>query len=108
MARRPQLPQIVIANDLLEGDVVFLGRSGWVRDHRGARVGHSAQEIAAIEAIGKAEMAANRVVDASLIDVLLTQEGTPEPLHYRERIRTLGPSVRLDLGKQAEAGETKR
>jgi hypothetical protein len=108
MARQAQFPQIVIANDLLEGDVVFLGHTGWVRNHRDARVGQSAPEIAAIEAIGKAAVAANRVVDASLIDVRLTADGTPEPLHYRERLRTLGPSIRPDLGKQAEAREIKR
>jgi hypothetical protein len=108
MARQPQLPKIIIANDLLEGDVVFLGRHSWVRNHRDARIGYSPQDIAEIEAIGKLEMAANRVVDATLIDVALTQEGTPEPLHYRERLRTLGPSIRPDLGKQAEAGEIKR
>jgi hypothetical protein len=108
MARPTQHPQIIIANDLLEGDVVFLGHTGWVRDHRDARVAHSASEITAIEAIGKAEVAANRVVDALLIDVCLTAEGTPEPRHYRERLRTLGPSIRPDLGKQAQAREIKR
>jgi hypothetical protein len=29
-------------------------------------------------------------------------DGKIRALHMRERIRTLGPTVRLDLGKQAE------
>jgi hypothetical protein len=107
MARQPQPPQIVIANDLIEGDVIFLGPQGWIRDHRGAKVGHTAEQFAELDAICKAEMAANHVVDATLVDVHVTADGTPEPLHYRERLRTLGPSVRPDLGKQAERPGTK-
>jgi len=36
--------------------------------------------------------------------------GAPEPLHYREKMRIKGPSVRRDLGKQArsaQAGESR-
>jgi hypothetical protein len=99
---RPQPPQIAVASDLLLGDVVFLGPQGWIRNHRGATVAFTVPEIAALDAILKIEVAANRVVDGALIDVCLKDDGTPEPLHYRERLRTLGPSVRLDLGKQAE------
>jgi sulfite reductase (NADPH) hemoprotein beta-component len=40
-----------------------------------------------------------------LIDVEVKPDGTPEPCHYRERLRTLGPSTRLDLGKQAGRGK---
>jgi sulfite reductase (NADPH) hemoprotein beta-component len=101
---RSKLPQILVASDLLEGDVVFYGTEGWIRDHHGARVAHSADETASLEAIGKAEVAANRVVEVTLIDVEIKPDGTPEPHHYRERLRTLGPSTRPDLGKQAGRG----
>ncbi len=32
-------------------------------------------------------------------------DGAPTPLHYREKMRIKGPSVRLDLGKQARSAQ---
>ena len=51
---------------------------------------------------GTSELKANRVVDPYLVEVGINAAGVPEPLHYREKMRTLGPTVRPDLGKQAE------
>ena len=56
------------------------------------------------EAAGKRDITANRVVDVYLADVEIGRDGAPMPLHYRERMRVKGPSVRLDLGKQAAGG----
>jgi sulfite reductase (NADPH) hemoprotein beta-component len=96
-------PQILIASDLVEGDVVFLGALGWERDHRFARVAHDAAEAALLESFGKSEIEKNHVVDAYLADVEVGADGIPTPLHYREKMRSVGPSVRLDLGKQAKS-----
>ncbi|TLG78862.1 DUF2849 domain-containing protein [Methylocystis sp. B8] len=93
-------PQILIASNLADGEVVFLGPSGWERDHRRACVAQNADEAAAFEAAGKRDVSANRVVDVYLADVEIGGDGAPTPLHYRERMRVKGPSVRLDLGKQ--------
>ncbi|SDQ94507.1 Protein of unknown function [Rhizobiales bacterium GAS191] len=101
VAKRPPLPVILVANELAEGDVVFRTASGWSRDHRDALIAGNAEAADALEAEGQAEMAANKVIDAYLVDVVLAENG-PLPRHYRERLRTLGPSVRTDLGKQAE------
>jgi hypothetical protein len=97
-------PQILIASDLRDGEVLFLGAAGWVRDHAKARVAHDKAEADALEAFGKTEIAANRVVDVYLADVALSADGAPTPLHYREKMRIKGPSVRPDLGKQAAGG----
>lgn len=97
-------PQILIASDLRDGEVLFLGAGGWVRDHAQARVARDKTEADALEAFGKAEIAANRVVDVYLADVALAADGAPTPLHYREKMRVKGPSVRTDLGKQATTG----
>lgn len=97
-------PQILLASDLADGEVLFLGREGWERDHRRARVARDTDEAAALESFGKAEIAANRVVDVYLADVEIGADGVPTPLHYREKMRIKGPSVRLDLGKQAAGG----
>lgn len=97
-------PQILIASNLTDGEVLFLGPMGWERDYRRARVANNADEAAALEAFGKSEIAANRVVDVYLADVEIGADGAPTPLHYREKMRVKGPSVRLDLGKQAAGG----
>jgi len=97
-------PQILLASDLRDGEVLFLGVEGWVRDARDAAVARDAAEAAALEARGKADIAANKVVDVYLAEVELDAAAGPMPLHFRERARLLGPSVRRDLGKQARAG----
>lgn len=94
-------PQILFASDLASGDVVFLGAEGWERDHLRAKIAYDKDEAAKLEAVGKAEIAANRVVDVYLVDVEVNERGAPTPLHYREKARVAGPSVRRDLGKQA-------
>ena len=102
MADKRILPAILIANDLLDGDVVFRGPSGWSRDPAGARIAHTEAEAAALEAEARATMGAHEVVDAYLVDVTVQPSGLPVPNHFRERFRILGPTHRPDLGKQAE------
>jgi hypothetical protein len=98
-------PQILIASDLCDGEVLFLGPDGWVRDHKAAAIARDGAEAAALEARGKADIAQNRVVDVYLADVGI-EDSKPVPLHYREKMRIKGPSVRLDLGKQARPAQT--
>lgn len=95
--------KVLTANDLVDGVVVFLtadgGWSPWI-DH--AVIAVSEDEVAGLEREQAAAEAAGRVVSAYLVDVE-TREGCVRPLHIRERIRTRGPTVRRDLGKQAGA-----
>jgi hypothetical protein len=102
-AKRPPPPVILVANDLVEGHVVFRTAQGWSLDHRDALIAGNDEAAEALEAEGRAEMAANNVVDAYLIDIELGDDG-PTPRHFRERFKTFGPSVRPDLGKQAARG----
>lgn len=92
--------QVVTANRLIDGVVVFLGARGWVEHLERATVATSAEEVRALDALGRQGMAVNEVVDAYLIEVV-AEDGRVEPVVLRERLRTRGPSVRLDLGKQA-------
>lgn len=100
--KRPPLPVILVANDLLEGDVVFAANEGWTRDPRKALVANDDATADALERFGVTEFLHAKVVDPYLVDVALSAEGVPTPRHYREVLRTLGPSVRTDLGKQAD------
>lgn len=94
-------PQILLASSLHDGEVMFLGVAGWERDHHRARVAYDADAASELEKIGQADYAANRVVDVYLADVEIDAAGAPTPIHYREKMRIKGPSVRRDLGKQA-------
>ncbi|MFO1188897.1 MAG: DUF2849 domain-containing protein [Alphaproteobacteria bacterium] len=96
-------PQVLTAYDLLDGDVIFLGADGWSRDIRGAQVATTPDETARLAAIGMKAKAAALVADPYLVDVTVPRAGAPEPLHFREVLRTRGPSVRPDLGKQSAA-----
>ncbi|ARN82840.1 DUF2849 domain-containing protein [Methylocystis bryophila] len=102
---KPTHPQILLASNLLDGEVMFLGAESWVRDARDALIARDATEAAALEARGKADVVANKVVDVYLAEVEPDAALGPRPLHFRERARLAGPSVRRDLGKQARAGK---
>lgn len=100
----PPLPAILIANSLLDGDVVFASAGGWTLNPAEASVANDAASAEALASFGAAEFKANRVVDVYLVDVEIDAAGVPVPRHFRERFRTKGPSNRPDLGKQAEFG----
>jgi hypothetical protein len=96
--------QALTANRLADGDVVFLTRAGewspWVDD---AALAVEPDAAKALEARGRDAEAANIVTGAYLFDAE-RHDNRVRALHIRERIRTLGPTVRQDLGKQAAGG----
>ena len=92
------MAQILNANELRSGDVVYWTGKGWSRDIQDAVPVTDEAEAAAI---GQREEAAQRIVAAYLIEVT-TDAGRIWPTQYREQVRAAGPSVRADLGKQAE------
>lgn len=93
-------PKIVTANDLLSGDVVYFSTSGvWARCLAEAQVAQDAEAADAL--LAKADIPA-QIVGPYLADVTVDPTGAPVPSHYREALRDLGPSNRLDLGRQAE------
>jgi sulfite reductase (NADPH) hemoprotein beta-component len=83
---KPFKPKVLTANDLVEGDAVFLGAEGWGRAVAAARVAATPEEAAALEAEGAAAERANLVVGPYLVEVSL-EGGAPEPIARRERIR---------------------
>jgi hypothetical protein len=94
--------QILTANRLRDGEVVFLTRAGtWSEAIDEAALAVEPQAQAALEARGKEDEKNNVVTGIYLFDAERV-EGRIRASHIRERIRTLGPTVRLDLGKQAK------
>jgi len=102
--RKPPLPAILLANHLLDGDVVFFTSKSWSPDPRRAQVAHDEASALVLEREGGAAFARQEVVDACLVDVTIAPDGMPVPNHFRERFKIKGPSHRPDLGKQADFG----
>jgi sulfite reductase (NADPH) hemoprotein beta-component len=102
--KKTPLPAILLANALLDGDVVFRTASGWSRDPREALVAEDEATANRLLDEARAAFARNEVVDADLVDITRDASGLPVPNHFRERFKVKGPSHRPDLGKQAEFG----
>ncbi len=87
---------ILTGNDLPTGDVVWWDGKGWSRHLSDAvDAGTEAETILA------REEAARRVNAAYEIEGEMTDEG-PRPVHIKDRVRGRGPTVRPDLGVQAQ------
>lgn len=100
--KRPPLPVVLNANDVLDGDVVFHTGTGWSLSLADALIASDDETALKLEAIRDAAEASGEVIEPYLVTVALDDAGRAMPVHYRERLRALGPSVRPDLGKQAE------
>lgn len=96
MAKAPKLdnqPQIVTANHLGTGDVVYLtDTASWSRHIADAAIAPNAQEGAALLAVAEAQAKMNIIVAPYLIPVD-TSITPPKPIQFRERIRAFGPTT---------------
>jgi hypothetical protein len=83
--------KILTVNDLKSGAVIWWDGNGWsLHVDDAVDVGEHGDEILA------REEAARRVNSSYAVDAQKTAEGV-RPNHIKERIRALGPTVRLDL-----------
>lgn len=83
--------KILTGNDLKTGAVTWWAGSWW-----SLHVEDAVDVDEGGEAILAREMGARRVNAAYIIDAVATPDG-PRPAHIKDRIRALGPTVRLDL-----------
>ena len=91
------MPQMIIANRLRDGLVVFLSPSeGWEPAIGGGTVIETEADATRLLAIAKRHEAECQVVDPTLIEVEV-QDGAPRPTAMREAIRASGPTIRTDL-----------
>ncbi|MGC6399670.1 DUF2849 domain-containing protein [Sphingomonas sp. FW199] len=89
--------KLLTGNDLASGDVIWWTGSGWSR-----HVADAVDVATEGEAVLNAEQSARRVNAGYLIDAVETPDG-PRPAHIKDRIRALGPTVRLDLSLSPDA-----
>ena len=98
--------QMLTANRLIDGDVVYWRAGGWVEAFgQGDVFAAEAEAEAALEAARKF-VAGNVVVNPYLFDVRAEADSV-QPVTEREIIRAAGPTMRSDLGKQAETPHRK-
>jgi len=92
--------QVVTANRLKDGEVVYLTETGswspWLPE---AGASEDQQELAARMQVAAQAVAARLVVEPYLMPITDDAHGR-QALSQRERIRARGPTVRCDLGKQ--------
>jgi hypothetical protein len=95
------MSEVITANRLIDGIVVFQAETGWVEDFARASVYDSAEATKAALVLAKRDEARDIVVDAYSI-VVEMRSGHYAPKALREFIRATGPTTRPDLGKQAQ------
>jgi Protein of unknown function (DUF2849) len=95
--------QIITANRLLDGRVVFLAANGeWSERVGASRVAQDDSDAALLQAEANQAVADRKVVAPYLIPVS-TENGEIKPLRYREVLRALGPSTHPEFGRPADA-----
>ena len=93
-------PKMLTANDLLDGDVIYMTASGeWSRHLSDVTIFE--EEAKANAALAEANKQPDRLVGPYLVDARYSDDGVPEPTHFREEFRSRGPS-NYPHGKQVE------
>ena len=91
------VPQMLTANRLRDGEVVYWRDGQWVENYADGQIFPDEAAGEAALAAAQASVKSNIVVATYLLDV--RSDGAP--VKEREIIRAAGPSVRTDMGKQA-------
>jgi len=94
------VPQMLTANRLKDGDVLYWKAGGWVEALKDGDVFTESAPADVALAAAQNFVTDNTVVSPYLFDVRIDANGIC-PVKEREIIRAAGPSVRDDLGKQA-------
>ena len=91
------MSQMIIANRLRDGAVVFLATNeAWEPAIAAGAVIESEADATRLMAVAKRHEGTCQVIDPQLIDVEL-KDGQVRPTAIREAIRAFGPTVRTDL-----------
>jgi len=100
MAHQNHGPQMLTANRLRDGDVLYRKGSGWVLFLAEGEVYADQASADAALAAANAELVQNTFVAPYLFEVR-EQNGKIVPVKEREIIRAAGPTVHPNTGKQA-------
>jgi hypothetical protein len=91
------MPQMIIANRLRDGIVVFLASNeAWVPAIAAGALIDGEADATRLMAVAKRHEGECQVIDPQLIEVEV-KDGSPRPTAIREAIRAFGPTIRTDL-----------
>ena len=91
------MPQMIIANRLIDGLVVFFAKAGqWDTAIAQGAVIEEDSEAARLLEVAKQDQTRCLVIDPNLIQVRV-ENGQVRPIEIREVIRAFGPTIRTDL-----------
>lgn len=94
--------EVVSGNRLTDGFVVYLTATGdWAEKIEDAAVAANDVERVALEDLANAGVASQQVVGWEFAEIS-EEGGTRKAIKNIQFIRSLGPTVRRDLGKQAD------
>jgi Protein of unknown function (DUF2849) len=88
--------KLLTGNDLASGDVIWWTGNGWSR-----KIEDAVDAGDTGEAILATEEDARRVNASYIVEATATADG-PRPAHIKDRVRALGPTVRMDLGMKPD------
>ena len=94
--------QAVTANRLSDGEVVYFAHQGWVENFAQAEIADGAEAAQKLLARAMPDDYEAHILEPYLFEVMEDAANNYNPASVREIIRAKGPTVRLDLGKQAQ------
>ncbi len=94
------IPQMLTANRLRDGDVLYWKKDGWIETLAEGEVFDDPKAADAALAAAQKYVDDCTVVNPYLFEARVDAKGI-HPVKEREIIRAAGPTVRTDLGKQA-------
>jgi hypothetical protein len=92
-AKRPALPFVLTANDLLSGYTVYHDGARWMAKLGDALAACDPEAGDKLNAIGLAELARGAIVDPYLAGVAIGVDGALTPRHFRDAYRLSGPTI---------------
>ncbi|MGA9795798.1 MAG: DUF2849 domain-containing protein [Rhizomicrobium sp.] len=99
--------QSLTANRLRGGDVVYWREGAWAQAFRDAQVFADKASAEAALAAAQVFVKDRQVVNPYLFPVRVEEDGRLRAVQEREIVRSQGPSVRRDLGKQSAQYRTR-
>lgn len=98
--KRPPLPLLLTAQDLVAGGVVYWTGRDWSPRIEDGLLARDDAAAATLETVRD-----DRAQLAQVVDLFLFTVRDGAPAHFRERARLIGPSFRDDFGRTAKGAD---
>lgn len=92
-AKRPALPFVLTADELLSGYSAYYDGKGWVRRIGDALVANDIDAAERLNEVGLAVLKKGDLIDPYLAGVTVGEDGSIAARAYRDRYRVSGPTI---------------